>query len=183
MNKSKIIFVTFLLAGILFSTGCFEKDSGGQSNKPNEISLGDLIITIDDLPKNYTQYYSGNKYLSEFSNNSSESLVKWFTDGLVPDLKNNDLITCELNRFNSTDDAKNRYDETIEYFINERNFTIITGSINRIGDESKDLEKEGFTDLLTFRLSDIIVVISSKNYTYTYELAKIVEQRINDSIV
>ena len=183
MNKLKAIFVTFLMFMILFSIGCFEEEKRSESKKNDEVTLSDLMITIDDLPNNYTQYFSGKKYLSEFSNRSSESLVKWFTDGIVPDLKTNDLITCELNKFNTSEDAIDRYERTIQYFINERNFSVISDSINRIGDESKDLEKEGFTDLLTYRLSNFIVVMSSKNYTFTYELAKIVEQKINDSFI
>ena len=135
-------------------------------------------LKIEDLPSDYIQYYTGKKYLSVFSNQSSESLVTWFSKGNISSLKESELVSCELNKFNSTNNAIQRFNETIDILISIGNFSIINESINIIGDESKSLEKKGYTDLLAFRIKNIIVVMSSPEYSLTLELAKIVEQRI-----
>jgi len=179
MKIKMSFFVVFIVISTIVFTGCFEQE-GKKQEEPAIVALKDLCINVDDLPDDYTQYYSGYLYLSEFSNQSNDAIVKWFTRGTFTNLKDSDLITCEINKFNTIDDAIQIYTNTIDYFLSERNFSIINGSINRIGDESKDLEKQGFTDLLTYRFSNYIVVMSSEDYSYTYELAKIVEQRIKD---
>jgi hypothetical protein len=179
MKIKNILFTGIIVIAITLFSGCFQESNKNQK-EPETVALKDLCISVENLPEDYIQYYSGYLYLSEFSNQSNDAIVKWFTRGTFTNLKDSDLITCEINSFNTTDDAIQIYTKTIDYFITERNFTIINGSVNRIGDESKDLQKEGFTDLLTFRLSNYIIVMSSEDYSYTYELAKIVEQKIKD---
>jgi hypothetical protein len=178
MKIKKILFIAFIVIATSLFSGCLVQNKPEQ--KPKEITINDLCINVDDLSEKYIQYYSGFLYLSEFSNQANESIVKWFTRGYPSNLTESGLITCEINRFNNTDDAILIYKQTNDFLISERNFTIINDSINMIGDESKDLEKKGFTDLLTFRLSNYIVVMSTEDYSYTFELAKIVEQRIKN---
>ena len=178
MKIKKILLVAFILTVASVLSGCLAQNE--PVKKPETVTLSDLCINVDDLEDDYIQYYSGYLYLSQFSTQSNESIVKWFTRGYPTDLKESGLITCEINRFSFTEEAIEIYQQTNDYFISERNFTIINDSVNRLGDESKDLEKEGFTDLLTFRLSNYIVVMSSDNYSYTFELAKIVEKRIKN---
>lgn len=179
MKEQKIIFVIFILFASILLSGCFEEE---QSNQKKETTpLKDLGLRIEDLPGDYFQYYAGAQYLSEFSNQSIESIVTWFINGSISNLTESGLISCELNRFNKTSDASQQFEHTIDLLISFKNFSIINGSINRIGDESKDLEKKGFTDLLAFRISNIIVVLSTPDYSFSYDLAKIVEQRIKSS--
>ncbi len=181
MKEKKIIFVIFIVITTILLSGCFEENQSNQNKKIETVSLKDLGLRTEDLPTGYIQYYIGDSYLSEFSNQSSESLVKWFINTSNSNLTPGSLITCELNKFNSTIDASQRLKDTIDFLISDRNFSIINGSINRFGNESKSLEKDGFTDLLVFRISNIIVVMSSPDYSFTIDLAKIIEQRIKNS--
>jgi len=181
MKDRNVVFVIFIVIATTLFSGCFEEDQPNQNKKTETVSLKDLGLKTEDLPSGYMQYYTGFSYLSEFSNSSSESLVTWFINGSISNLTESGLITCELNKFNISSDAGQQFKKTIDYLISDRNFSIINGSINRIGDESKGLEKEGFTDILAFRISNIIVVISSPDYSITFNLAKIVEQRIKNS--
>ncbi len=181
MKKQKVIFVISLVIIAVGLSGCFEENKSNQNKKFETVPLKDLGLKIGDLPSDYMQYYTGKRYLSVFSNQSSESIVTWFSKGNISNLKDSELVTCELNKFDTASDANQRYKITIDFLLSDQNYSIINESINRIGDESKDLSKEGFTDLLTFRISNIIVVMSSYNYSFTFNLAKIVEQRIYDN--
>ena len=121
-----------------------------------------------DYKKDLNSIYEELKY--------SQNTLILKEDNLI--LEKIDELSCELNKFNSTNNAIQRFNETIDILISIGNFSIINESINIIGDESKSLEKKGYTDLLAFRIKNIIVVMSSPEYSLTLELAKIVEQRI-----
>jgi hypothetical protein len=179
MKEQKIIFVVLIVFTSLIFSGCFEEDQSNQ--KKETIPLKDLGLKVEDLPVGYIHYYTGTQYLSEFSNQSVESIQSWFTNGSISNLTDSGLISCELNKFNETKNAIQCFEETINILISIGNFSIINESINIFGDESKSLEKKGFTDLLVFRIKNIIVVLSAPEYSLTLDLAKIVEQRIKNS--
>lgn len=181
MKEQKIIFVVFIIFASILLSGCFEEDPSNQNKKNTTISLRDLGLKTEELPSGYIHYYTGTNYLSGFSNQSEESIQSWFTNGSISNLTESGLISCELNKFNSTNNAIQRFKDTIDILISIGNFSIINESINIFGDESKSLEKKGFTDLLVFRIKKIIVVMSSPEYSLTIDLAKIVEQRIKNS--
>ena len=104
MKKQKVIFVISTVIIAVGLSGCFEEDKSNQK-KIETVALKDLGLKIEDLPSDYIKYYSGIKYLSVFSNQSSESLVTWFSKGNISNLKESELVSCELNKFDSESDA------------------------------------------------------------------------------
>lgn len=178
------IIIVVLSLGIAFS-GCFGENNQKQINQQNEelitASILNLLLTIEDLPEGYSENYSGIEYTSEFSSGSNETFTIWFSKGNISNPDEYDLITCELNKFNSIEEAEIAYSTIIEYMMTIGNFEVIDGSIDVIGRESKAITKNGYNDFLTFRISNVIGVMSSTNYSFTIDLAKIVEQRIYNS--
>jgi len=176
-----IIFVLFL--GIAFS-GCFDENNQKQINYQNEDliteSIFNFFLTIEDLPEGYSVNYSGTE-TSEFSSGSNETFTNWFSKGNISNPDEYDLITCELNKFNSIEEAEITYSTILEYMMTIGNFEVIDESIDVIGRESKAITKDGYNDILTFRISNVIGVMSSTNMSFTIDLAKIVEQRIYNS--
>ena len=179
------IIIIILLLGIAFS-GCFDENNQKQINYQNEdlitASIFNFFLTIEDLPEGYSVNYSGSEYTSEFSSGSNETFTIWFSKGNISNPDEYDLITCELNKFNSIEEAEIAYSTIIEYMMTIGNFEVIDESIDIIGRESKAITKDGYNDFLTFRISNVIGVMSSNNLSFTIDLAKIVEQRIYDSI-
>jgi len=188
-RKVLIIPIIVLIVGINLS-GCFEENNEKKNNKQNKelvtASLLNLILTIEDLPEDYSEQYRGKEYTSEFSrfpqDKPTESFKIEFSKGNISNHHDYTLITCELNKFNSIEEAEIGYSTTIEYIITTGNFEVINESINIIGNESKAITKAEYREVLTFRILNVIGVMSSNNLTFTIELAKIVEQRIYDSI-
>jgi len=187
--KRILLFIStiIIILGIILG-GCFEDNN--QNNKQNDqlvtASVLDLLLTIDDLPEDYSELYRDSEYTSEFSRYPKDKPTESFKIGFSKGNSSNQdeyvIITCELNKFNSIEKAEIGYSPTLEYIITTGNFEVINESINIIGNESKAITKEGYDDFLTFRVLNIIGLMSSNNLSYTIELAKIVEQRIYNSI-
>lgn len=163
-------------------SGCNEQNKQ-QIEKLVSVSISTLLLTIEDLPDGYSEYYNGTEYTSEFSSGpTTESFAIWFSKGNISNQSECDLVTCELNKFNSINDANEMYDNTIAYMKLVGDFKTVDGSINILGYESEALTKPGYTDIISFRISNVIVVMGSTNYSSTIGLARIVEQRIYDSL-
>ena len=186
MNKNLIIFGIIFLLICVGLTGCFEENNQKQINQQSEepitASIQNLLLTIEDLPVDYSENYSGSEYTSEFSSGSNETFTIWFSKGNISNPDEYDIITCELNKFYSIEKAEIVYSTILEYMMTIGNFEVIDGSIDVIGRESKAITKNGYNDILTFRISNVIGVMSSTNYSFTIDLVKIVEKRIYDSI-
>ncbi len=188
-RKLLIISIIVLILGITLS-GCFEENNQKQNNNQTgeliTTSIQNLLLTIEDLPEDYSEKYRGEEFTSEFSrfpqDKPTETFKIEFSKGNTSNEDEYDYITCELNKFNSIEKAEIGYNTTIEYIITTGNFEVIDESINIIGNESKAITKEGYNDFLTFRILNVIGLMSSDNLLFTIELAKIVEQRIYDSI-
>jgi len=164
---SGIIIVVLLLV-IAFS-GCLGENNEKQINQQNEelitASVLNLLLTTEDLPEEYSENYSGIEYTSEFSSGSNETFTIWFSKGNISNPDEYDIITCELNKFNSIEKAEIAYSTILEYMITIGNFEIINGSIDAIGGESKAITKNGYNDILTFRISNVISCnFKSDNY-------------------
>ena len=178
-----VLFVVILLA-IVFS-GCFEennKQTEKQSSKLVTSPLRTLALTIDDLQQDYSEYYNGSEYASEFSGNANETFVIWFSRGDTSNPEEYDLVTCELNKFDSINESESAYETVINYMMQIGGFQDVDSSIDIIGEKSKALTKSGYPDIFSFRISNIICVMSSTDYSTTIDLANIVEQRIYNSI-
>ena len=188
--KRKIIFLSIIVILISTSfTGCLENNNQKQNN--NGIitsSIIDYFITIEDLPEGFKELYFGSdrQATSEFSRYPEDKPVEFysikFSKGNSSNESGYEIITCELNRFASIDEAENAYTPTIEYIISEGEFDIINGSVNVIGNESKGITREGYSSILSFRIFNVIGLVSSNSYTTTLELSEIVEDRILESI-
>jgi hypothetical protein len=151
-------------------------------------SIIDYLITIEDLPGGFKEFYFGSdkQATSEFSRYPEDKPVEFysikFSKGNSSNESGYEIIECELNRFSSIEDAENAYTPTIEYLISEGEFDVIEGLVNVIGNESKGITREGYPKFLSFRIYNVIGLISSNTYTTTLELSEIVEERILDSI-
>jgi hypothetical protein len=184
-----IIPIILILLIISFS-GCIEENNQNNSQTKGIItsSIKNLLLTIDDLPNGFKGLYQGNErqMTSEFSRYPEDKPVEYYVIGFSKGNSSNEsgyeIITCELNRFSSIEDAKNAYSPTIEHIIDVGEFDVIDGSINVIGNESKGITKENYSDVLSFRILNVIGLIGSKDFTTTLELSEIVEERILDSI-
>ncbi len=188
-RKLLIISIIVLMLSIILS-GCFEENNQKQNNKQTEelitASVQNLILTIEDLSEDYSEKYRGEEFVSEFSRFPQDKPIETFkiefSKGNISNEDEYEYITCELNKFNSIENAEKGYNTTIEYIITTGNFDVINESINIIGNESKAITKEEYNDFLSFRILNVIGLMSSNNLSFTIELAKIVEQRIYDSI-
>lgn len=187
-RKLLIITIIVIVLGIILS-GCFEDNNQKQDNQNKGLvteSVLNLLLTIEDLPENCSEQYKGKDYTSEFSRYPQYKPIEYykieFSKGNISNQDEYEIITCELNKFDSIEKAEIAYNTTIEYIITTGNYEVVEESINIIGNESKALTKEGYREVLTFRILNVIGVMSSKNLSFTIELAQIVEQRILDSI-
>ena len=189
--KRKILAITiiFIFLGITF-TGCTENNNQNQNNNKGIIttSIIDFMVTIDDLPSGFKEFYNGSdrQATSEFSRYPDDKPVEFFARKFSKGNSSNEtdyeLITCELNRFETIQDAENAYSPTIEYIITEGNFDVIDGSVNIIGNESKGITKEGIGKLLSFRIYNVIGLVSSYDFTRTLDLSEIIEESLLENI-
>lgn len=180
-KKLLTIGIIFLLLTVGLS-GCSEENKSKQIEELITASILTLLLTIEDLPEGYSVNYSGTEYTSEFSSSSNETFTIWFSKGSISNPDEFGFITCELNKFNSIQEAETVFSNTIEYMMIVGGFEVIDGSINVIGTESKAITKPGYDHIFSFRISNIIGVLSSTDYSFTVDLAEIVEQRIYDSL-
>jgi len=184
--KRKIIFLSIIVILISISfSGCIEKNNQKQNNKDMiTTSIIDYILTIDDLPNGFKELYNGSdeQITSEFSRYPDDKPVEFYSIGFSKGTSSNEsgyeIITCELNRFSSIEEAENAYTATMDYIIAQGNFDVIEGSVNVIGNESKGITREGYSKFLSFRILNVIGLVSSNTFSTTLELSEIVEERV-----
>jgi len=141
--KQKLILLSVIVILISISfCGCLENNNQKQNNKGIiTTSITEYLITIEDLPEGFKELYNGSdrQVTSEFSRYPEDKPVEFYSRGFSKGNSSNEsgyeIITCELNRFSSIEDAENAYTPTIEYIINEGEFDVIDGSVNVIGNE------------------------------------------------
>jgi len=188
--KRKIILLSIII--ILISTsfsGCLENNNNEQNNKGMiTTSIIEYLLSINDLPEGFKEMYNGSdrQVTSEFSRYPEDKPVEFYSRGFSRGNSSNEsgyeIITCELNRFSSIEDAINAFNTTIDYIIAQGNFEIIDGSVDVIGNESKGITKEGYSRFLSFRILNVIGLVSSNTFSTTLELSEIIEERILGSI-
>jgi hypothetical protein len=189
MNKKLLITSIIILLLSINLSGCIDSKNQKQNNKGMiTTSIIEYLLTIEDLPEGFKELYNGSdrQVTSEFSRYPEDKPIEFYSRGFSIGNNSNEsgyeIITCELNRFSSIEDAENAYTPTVEYLISEGDFEVIDGSVNVIGNESKGITREGYPKFLTFRILNVIGLVSSYSFTKTLELSEIVEERILDSI-
>jgi hypothetical protein len=153
-------------------------------DKPITIPAESLVISIDDLPEGY-----------KICQNRSEEHGK-----IVDPIESYSIIYSEGNcsnasegllsiifKFDSSFDASIFYNITKFPVLEKEKHKILNDSINAIGDESFahyaaiDQTQNDSQIYLWFRISNIVGLIKVPyDYSLAYELAELVEQRIND---
>ena len=185
--KQKIIIISIiaLLIGVSFS-GCVEENNNKNTKGIITTSILDLLLKVEDLPEGFTEKYLESEHTSQFSRLPEDKPVESYSIGFTIGNSSNEsgyqLITCELNRFSSIEDAEKAFNPTLEHIITEGNFDVIDGSINIIGNESKGITRENYNRFLIFRILNVIGLVSSNDFELTIELAEIVEQRLRENI-
>ena len=133
-RKLLITSIIMLLLSVNLS-GCIDENNQKQNNNNTEglitTSIIDFLLTLEDLPEGFSEKYSGEQYTSEFSRFPQDKPIEYYSIGFSKGNSSNEsgfeIITCELNRFSSIEDAENAYSPTIEYIITEGNFEVIDG--------------------------------------------------------
>lgn len=186
MKRKKLTISIFILMLCATFSGCVENNNQKQNGALITDTVANFKITIEDLPEGYIKKYEGEDFTSQFSRHPEEKPIEAlkieFSKGNSSNQDEYDYITCELNKFDSIENAEIAFTSTLDYIIITGNFEVINETINIIGNESKAITKEEYYDFLAFRIFNIICLISSKDFTFTFELAEIIEERIYDSI-
>jgi hypothetical protein len=190
--KRKILAISIIVILLVITfSGCTENNNHKNNNNKGMIttSIIEYIITLDDLPNGFKEFYNGTdeQVTSEFSRYPEVKPLEFFARGFSKGNSSNEtgyeIITCELNRFETIEDAENAFSPTIEYLITAGEFDVIDGSVNVIGNESKGITRENYQySFLAFRIYNVIGLVSSYSFARTLELSQIVEERILNSI-
>jgi hypothetical protein len=183
--KLLVTLIIVLLISVTIS-GCIEEKI--QNKGLITSSIKDFLLELDDLPDGFKKMYGGTdkQTTSEFSRYPEKKPVEYYAKGFSIGNMSNEtgyqVVTCELNRFKSIEDAEAAFDPTIDYIITQGLFDIINDSIDIIGNESKGITKRGYNLFLIFRILNVIGLVSTENFAYTIELSEIVESRILESL-
>lgn len=191
MKKIATLGITILLLMVVGLSGCQQQDEG---EALISASLVTFSITKDDVPENFTKSGNTTHFVldGDVTDDPIEHYRAWFENpGYIDpiDASNytvDQYIYYELNKYVNIDMAIEEYESDAYYYHSDH--TIINNSYNSIGDQS--LAYLMYQDnvswyLLYFRISNVVVSFYNVNTTYqlAYDLAKIVEQRIYDSLV
>jgi hypothetical protein len=156
-----------------------------QENNANidTISAKSLNLNLKDLPDGYIEcsHNDSNHQLLMLYKTKGSYRVLFFKGDCSNWAQGVDSITVI---FNSTDDSINFFKNSTAIFRGPD----VEEARNILGDESYGIEVQNANNIigyaLCFRISKIVAVISylSVDYTFAFNLAKIVEQRIYDSM-
>ena len=191
MNKKLLAISIIIILIVITFSGCTENNNQNNNNNKGMLttSIIDYLITLDDLPNGFKEFYNGTdkQVTSEFSRYPDDKPVEFFARGFSKGNSSNEtgyeIVTCELNRFETIEDAENAFSPTIEYLIVAGEFDVIEGSVNIIGNESKGITRDNYQySFLAFRIYNVIGLMSSYSFERTLELSQIVEERILESI-
>jgi len=173
-KKLLVLAIIFLLTVISFS-GC--------TSSVDKSSAKSLNLTLKDLPTGYIEcnHDDSNKDLFVLTKPRESYRIVFFLGDCTNWSQGVDSI---IAIFNSTD-------ESIDFF--EFSTNIFRGSEvkeakNILGDESYGIEIENANNTigfaLCFRISKIVTVVSYlyADYSFAFNLSKIVEQRIYDNM-
>ena len=147
-------------------------------------SLEDIILTEDDI----LDIFEFNASRSSEQINNKGDILEWyvhrFTTINISDAFEYQDISISLTKYNTTERAIKVVNGNLE-----KNMQSYTSSQIKIGDESYTwnegeeeslLEKRSYS--IYFRVANVVCSLDTwVNYSYTYELARIVEQRIYES--
>jgi|GEM_PF-1277239 len=186
MNKQFITFgIAILLVAVVGLSGCFE-------NKPSTTTLSakSLNLTLDDLPQGYVECVSSNSS-PEIENpiyKPRESDRKIFALGEILSENWPKSIDSMIFVFNSTQESRNFFNNHTGNFFTGG--SIFEGANNTIGEESRVIKMwdSGFNEFIAygcyFRISSVVVIVLYiyLDYSFTTDLAKIIEQRIYDAL-
>ena len=156
------------------------------ADKPITVPAESLVLNIDDLPEGYIicknrseEFGKIVEPIESYSVIYSNGNCSNFTEGLF----------SVILKFDSSFDASIFYNETKSPIFVTESQKILNDSVNSIGDESfaHYIMGQVLNDsqiFFWFRISNIVGLIKVPyDYSFTYELTEIVEQRIYDSII
>jgi hypothetical protein len=173
-KKLLVLAIIFLLTIISFS-GCI--------SSVDKLSAKSLNFTLKDLPNGYIEcnHNDSNKDLFVVTQPKESYRIVFFLGDCANWSRGVDSI---IAIFNSTD-------ESIDFFKFSSNIfrgPEVKEAKNILGDESYGIKIENANKTigyaLCFRISNIVTVVSYlyADYSFAFNLSKIVEQRIYDSI-
>lgn len=183
MNKNLIIIVIAVLLVCVGLSGCIEEKS---TEKLVTAPVNTLALTVDDLPEGFSEV--GNKSLSSvpvLADSPTESYAVIF----LGNYSNQTIIKPEIHfgllKFNSSEVASNNYNTLILYFTTYSDDKLIDDSINKTGDESKAFSNFTGSIHYYFRVSNVVGIMNiygNNSYSFAFDLVKIVEDRILESM-
>jgi hypothetical protein len=156
-----------------------------QKNNANidTISAKSLNLTLKDLPDGYIECNhddSNHELLMLFKTRESYRIIFFKGDCSNVPLGVDSIIVI----FNSTDESINFFKNSTAIFRGPA----VEEAKNILGDESYGIEVTNANNIigyaLCFRISKIVAVVSylDVDYSFAFDLSKIVEQRIYDSM-
>ena len=156
------------------------------ADKPITVPAESLVLNIDDLPEDYKICKNRSEEfgkivdpIESYSVIYSKGNCSNYTEGLF----------SVILKFDSSFDASIFYNETKFPVVITESQKILNDSVNSIGDESfaHYIMGQVLNDsqiFFWFRISNIVGLIKVPyDYSFTYELTEIVEQRIYDNAV
>lgn len=181
MKKQAISIIIVILLSIVFISGCNEeKTPKNLVTKP----VDTLALKLLDLP-------AGFSLLDEASGVSAPGFEEVPVQSYFVIFEGNySNQTTEIHfgiyKFNNSGKASLNYDESVSYLLAFGGVKSINESLETIGDESKALLNEGSNTNYTivyFRILNVVnFIMTNEDILFAIDFAKIVEQRINDSI-
>lgn len=183
--ETKIILATVIIVAIIVASSVFFVNFQKQHYKLVTVPVKTLSLTLNDLPPNYKIAYENEDNL----NDNFDYTIAFYSSGV-----NNNQIIFGIMQLNSTINASKYFEGYENTARNEPNCTIhpleignegfyITGHGRFSGIIGLELNNTG---IINFKISnivcDIIFIPIGDNYDFIFNLAKIVEQRIYDSL-
>ena len=180
------IFGIMLILIIVNFLGCTEQTS---TEKLVTAPLNTLVFTVDEIPTGFSEAFNSSNPTIGFSI-ESYTIVFYRNHSL----NQTEMISIQLNKFNSTEFSKKGYNGSIELITGPftENWKLINDSIGKIGDESAAFSissvnhNENNVTIISykilFRISNVVCQTSFEivdyNYSSAFELTKIIEQKI-----
>jgi hypothetical protein len=181
-NTQKLLAIVIILAliTIIFLVIFFQ----GNKEKIEGISAKSLNLNLNDLPAGYKEFANDSSHKGlPMLNEPRESYRVIFFLGNTSNMSR--TVDSFIVIFNTTNESIDFYNFSTIFFKG----SAVEESKNRLGDESygiemKDNENNTIGYVHCFRISNIFAAVSYiyDDYSYAFDLSKIVEQRIYNSM-
>jgi len=158
------------------------------SEKHVTASLDTLNLTFDDIPDGYQDSPSGIMGMAEDLGSIESSYMHFAKGANFSDPMNLSYIHCKLLKYSNVERAKLNYNEKEFRISKYGDHDLINESVNVVGDESIAGYFTSYmynsTISFSFRILNVLVEIRiiNEDYSLAFDLAKIIENRINESL-